>query len=183
MLLSSCIPDMLKRCFPLVRRGSTASRRTVGDVGHPQPVELKDAKVPLDQIGRQNYLFPRCRGSHEASARDPSQPRQAHQPRHALATDVNVVLQGELGVDARNSVALLREAVDGVNLRGQPHVLQGALTGWPMTPSVITARRDSEQSAHDPYPVGGLICLYESVERFVFGALSWAVGSRTGAPG
>ena len=130
--------------------------------------------MPLNQIGRQNHLFSRCRGPHEASARDASQPRQPHQPRHALAADVNAVLQGKLRVDAWSSVALLREAMDGVNLRGQPHVLQGALAGWSMTPSVITARRDSEQSAHDPYPVGGLICLYESVERFVFGALSWA---------
>jgi hypothetical protein len=77
-------------------------------------------------------------------------------------------------VDAWSSVALLREAVDGVDLRGQPHVLKGTRTSWSITPSVIPARRNPEQSAHDPYPVGGLVCLYESVERFVFGALSWA---------
>jgi len=146
----------------------------VGDVGHPEPVELEDPKVPLDQIGRQNHVFFRRRGPYEASPRYASQSRQPHQPGHALAADVNAVLQGKFRVDAGSSVALLREAVDGVNLRGQPYVLKGALTGWSIAPSVIAARRDPEQSAHNPYPVGGLVCLYESVERFVFGALSWA---------
>lgn len=130
--------------------------------------------MPLDEIGRKNHVLFRRRGPYEASPRYASQPRQPHQPGHALAVDVNTVLQGKFRVDAGSSVALLREAVDGVNPRGQPYVLKGALTGCSIAPSVIAARRDPEQSAHNPCPVGGVVCLCESAERFVFGALSWA---------
>ena len=107
------------------------------------------------------------------SVRHPSGTVSVMPPEWCPPSRRNRVRHGPVhAVDAWSSVALLREAVDGVDLRGQPHVLKGTRTSWSITPSVIPAHRNPEQSAHDPYPVGGLVCLYESVERFVFGALS-----------
>lgn len=146
----------------------------VGIVRHPEPVEFLAAKLLLDQMGRQDHVIFRRPGSHEAPAGEASHFRQPGQLRRALAADMNAMLRGKLRVDALNSVAFLREAVNGVDLCSQPDVLKITRTDWSITPSVISACRDPEQSAHDSYAAGGLVRFYESVERFVFGAFCGA---------
>ena len=54
MFITTCIPDMLKRCFPLMRRGPTASRRTIGDIRHPDLVRVTDIKVAFYEVGNED---------------------------------------------------------------------------------------------------------------------------------
>jgi hypothetical protein len=52
--------------------------RDVGDVGYPEPIELSDAEVAIDQIRRQHRMnIGRC-GAYEAPARHATQSRGAH---------------------------------------------------------------------------------------------------------
>ena len=48
MFKTPCIPSMPKRCFPTMRRGSTTSRRTVGDVSHPEPIRAVRVELPIN---------------------------------------------------------------------------------------------------------------------------------------
>ena len=89
MLLSSCIPDMLKRCFPLVRRGSTASRRTVREVGDPQLIGPGGHELPMNAIQRSISDIRREGRALLAPPNDATQPVSAHQPLDRAASDWN----------------------------------------------------------------------------------------------
>ena len=80
---------MKRATTTLTRTARDDARLTRFEVLDQQPIELEDVKVPLDQIRRQNDVLFWRRGAHEAPARDAAQSRRAHQPRNALATDVN----------------------------------------------------------------------------------------------
>src|SRR6516162_9205488 len=77
-------------------------------------------------------------------------------------------------MNTRRSIALARDAMDTMDLRRQGDILDRSPAQRPFIPSIKTARRDFEQPAHDPYRIGGLVRLHESVEFFVLGAVSWA---------
>src|ERR1700730_14679930 len=149
-------------------------RRNIGNISHPEPIELVDLKVPIDQIRREIRVNIDHRGAHEAPARHPAQARRTHQARDALFTDVNVVIVGELRMDPRHAVGFARAAVDGMNFRAQGDVLERPLRQRALIPGIKTARRNSEQSAHQSYRKLRLVRFHESVEGFVFGATSCA---------
>src|SRR6266478_3488725 len=87
---------------------------------------------------------------------------------------IHAELAQEHGMDARDTVALARLAVDRMDLRRQCNVLKRTVRERALIPRIKTARRDPEQPAHHPYRIGGLVRFHESVEGFVFGATSWA---------
>src|SRR6202521_6218808 len=61
-----------------------------------------------------------------------------------------------------------------MDLRGQGDILERPLRQRALIPGIKTARRNSEQSAHQSYRKIGLVRFHESVEGFVFGATSCA---------
>src|ERR1700676_1549945 len=61
-----------------------------------------------------------------------------------------------------------------MDLRGQGDILERPLRQRALIPGIKTARRTSEQSAHQSYRKLRLVRFHESVEGFVFGATSCA---------
>jgi hypothetical protein len=51
-----CIPNMLKRCFPLMRRGPTASRRTVREVSGSDRVHRRRRRFDAPGLGESRHL-------------------------------------------------------------------------------------------------------------------------------
>jgi hypothetical protein len=84
----------------------------VGDVRAPQPVHSGRVEVARDKVwGGPDALHTDRR----AAATATNQTRQAsvaHEPLHALATDVDVVLQGQLGMHPGRPVGLQVQGVD-----------------------------------------------------------------------
>ena len=75
MFITPCIPHMLKRCFPSMRRGSTTSRRTIRNIARP------DLVGPLDRNAREQIRID-CRPARwDAGARPSVQRLNAH-PAH-----------------------------------------------------------------------------------------------------
>src|SRR5580700_7817816 len=174
MFITPCIPHMLKRCFPSMRRGPTASRRTVGDIRHPQSIRRGGIEAALHQIDRflglriglcRDDIPPQCCAL---------EPGSAHQPRHALAPDTNTVIVGQLGMDVRRAVRATRTTVNHCNLAGQHQIDALALAHRPIQPGVEAAPRNLEQSAHGPDRVDGLVHFDEPEERFEVASLSVA---------
>src|SRR6266853_3424761 len=148
--------------------------RDVVNISHREAIELVDLKVPIHQIRRQIGVNIGHRGAHEAPTRHSAQAGRAHQTLHALFANVNAVIIGELRMDARHPVAFARSAVDRMDLRSQGDILERPLRQRALIPGIKTARRNSEQSAHQSYRKIGLVRFHESVEGFVFGATSCA---------
>jgi hypothetical protein len=86
---------------PSKRRGSTTSRRTVGDVGNPQFVGIFRIKAPIHQIHRLLRSLVAHRGDYEPMRPHPLQMRGTHQSRHTFAADADTVVIGELRMDHR----------------------------------------------------------------------------------
>src|SRR5260370_13858646 len=102
---------MLKRCFPLMRRGSAASRRTVRHVSEPERVRLICREVPLHQIRCVMLRSPwSCRAA-EAPLLHTLQACSAHHTRDTFAPHTDPVGLTQLHVNARRTVGAVVEAL------------------------------------------------------------------------
>ncbi len=142
MILHRPAHDLARASIPHHRQvQESCPRGGVGNIGYPESIEFADTEVPIDQIRRQNGMSIGHGGAHEAAARDPAQAPRAHQTRHPLAPNMQAVLIGELGMNARDPIAPVRAPMDLVDLRRQRDVLQRPLRQRALIPSIKSAHR------------------------------------------
>lgn len=77
-------------------------------------------------------------------------------------------------MDARCAIGLSGATMDRLDLRGQREVLQRSLRRRSIPPGIKPAGRDTQQPAHRPDRIGGLIRFHEPEERREFGTVSCA---------
>ena len=134
--------------------------------------------------------YPKHRGHTTAGAMDAAAGVDAHdaptpaclqnRPEGGFAQAPTVVLIGQLGVNTRRPVRVVRTPVDRMDQGREPDVLHGPGRQRPPRPRIESAGGDAQQPAHDPNRIGGLIRFHEPEDRFVFGAVSCAnPGMRT----
>src|ERR1700748_2109001 len=82
---------MLERCFPLMRRGPTASRRTESEGAHPQLIRPRGHKAPLHAIKRLSLRLVRNGCARPATAHNASEAFLAHQSLDRAARHRNVL--------------------------------------------------------------------------------------------
>src|SRR5260370_16115321 len=173
---------MLKRCFPLMRRGSAASRRTVRHVSEPERVRLICRKVPLHQIRCVMLCSPWPCGAAEAPLLHTLQTCSAHQTRDAFAPHADPVGLTQLHVNARRTVgAVVGALVDLLDQRSELNISAPSRRQRPIVPVIEPRQRHLKQPAHETHRVEVLVRPHDSECRFEFGAVSWAVGSSAGA--
>src|SRR6185437_1725578 len=165
---------MLKRCFPLLRRGSTASRRTIGHIGNPQGIATICNEVTIDQVRCPPLSCAAARGAPESAFLHPFQTRSTHQACDALASDTHVVSLAQLCMHSPGPVRVMRTLVNRVDQRAQFHILAGVLRHRSILPVIESARGDLQQPAHHTHRKGAVVRLYEFEERFAFGTVSCA---------
>ena len=166
MLITPCIPHMLKRCFPSMRRGSTTSRRTVRNVCDPQSVGIFCIKTSIHQIDRLLRSVVSSRSDHEPMWPHALQMRCTHQACNTFAADSNTMVITELRMNHRRSVRSVRAAVDRMNFAGQIQIVSRPRTRRSILPHVKTTGRYAEQPTHHLHRIGGLVGHHESEERF-----------------
>ena len=88
--------------------------RHVGDVGDSESIRTLGAEAPADLVQRAVGLGVRDGRGDELRRRPPLQSGRPHEPRHALASDPDSVIVGQLRVDARRTVRATRTPVDRV---------------------------------------------------------------------
>ena len=96
----------------------------VGDVSGPQHVRTRRVEVALDEVGGRGDPGDPDRGLPPLSRPDACDTGGFHQPGDALASDPDVVLELELGVDPRRPIHPATGVVDLPDPLGQPHVAQ-----------------------------------------------------------
>jgi hypothetical protein len=92
-----------------------------------------------------------------AAADHPRQPGVAHQPRDALATDTDLVVEAQLGVHARRAVRAAAVAMDRLDQPQQLGVLARAARRRALLPGMKARARDLEHVAQQRDRVTGLL--------------------------
>ena len=97
----------------------------LGDVSNPQPVRPGRHEVALDQVRRWRGGRVATRGAAAPAAMHALQAVLAHQPGDALAADVDVQAQPQLGVDTRRAIGPTAARGNGTDLLGEVGIVQG----------------------------------------------------------
>lgn len=151
-----------------LRRGPTTSRRTVGDIRHPQSIRRRRLKVSPNQIlGRLHLRITLC-GRDEPASTHTAQRGGAHQARDSRA------MMTQLGMYARCTVGAMRVPMDRLNLCGEPNAIPSLVRQAALSPGIQPALGDLEQPAHRCDRIVDLIHAHESEECLEFGAVSCA---------
>jgi hypothetical protein len=100
---------------PSTRRGSTASRRTIRQIGHPEFIGTPHGELSLHQIRRPVLTgITHCR-AHKPTFLNAPQPGVTHQSRDSLTCHMHALTQNQLGMHPRSSVGALRTLMNGSN--------------------------------------------------------------------
>src|SRR3990172_2721081 len=148
--------------------------RDVGDIRHPQLIGTVGLELAIDQVTGHGVGRVADRRAHEALWHHAAQARGAHEARHALLADEDAMIVGEFSVDVRRAVCTPRASMDRVDPRRQSDVHARTRRQWTLIPCIEATRGYFEQSAHDPYRMGGLVRLHESEQRFGIAGFSFA---------
>jgi hypothetical protein len=108
----------------------------------------------------------------------PSHSPSLHQAlcyRSASSKCGTAVIIGELGMDVGCPVGIARTMVDRPNAHHQFDISALTRRHPALIPGVKAALGNLQQSAHDPYRMGGLVRLHESEERFGVAGFSFAI--------
>jgi len=138
----------------------TGPRRDVRDVGDPELIRPASSEPPLDQIGRWAGRGVPDRRVELLPATHAPQPCHAHQPRDALAPDVDPVGR-QFGVHARGAVDPARLAVDDLDLGAQLEVRLGPRGERSLPPGVVPAGGDAQRPARGGDAVHRLMRAHE----------------------
>src|SRR5580704_12510614 len=122
------------------------ARPDVRDVADPHGIRARRLEVTIEQVGRNRQRVIRVGRRLVLASALGSQTRFAHQPSHALTTDMNP-LATQLVVHPRRAVAAAKLGEDATNRHKQCAILNGPLRVPLALPFVVSARRDPEHSA------------------------------------
>src|SRR5580658_2489560 len=140
--------------------------RNVGDISHPQTIWTLTVEAPLHQIHRGLITHIGLRRHDKTTQRRSTQARRTHQACHALATNADGVIIGQLRMNVRRAVGPARAPMNRLDLAGEPQILSLTRAHRSIAPCIEPAPRYSQQSAHKPDRVGGLVRFHEPEERF-----------------
>ena len=144
----------------------TGPGRNVGDIGDPQSIGAVGVELPLDEVYGRLRLGIGPRRNHKPTQRRAPKARRSHQARHALATDADPVIVGQLGLHVRRSIRVARASLYRFDFRRQDQIRSGPMAHRAILPRIEPAPQDPQQAAHRPNRMGGLVRLHEPEERF-----------------
>ena len=119
----------------------------LGDVSNPQPVRPGRHEVALHQVRCWRGVRVATRGAAAPAAMHALQAVLAHQPGDALAADVDVQAQTQLGVDTRCAIGPTAARVNGADLLGEVGVVQGPPRRRPSGPGVVAGACHTQHAA------------------------------------
>jgi len=112
--------------------------RHVGDVRRPRLVRVGRTKVALNQVRSDPDALKPNRRAPALTRQQPGDTGRLHQPLHALTSDVDVVLEPQLGVNPPDAIGAVRAGVDLLDLLDQERVGQRSVR-WRATLPVMKA--------------------------------------------
>jgi hypothetical protein len=115
----------------------------LGDVGHPQLVDIQSRELSLDQIvSRRDALDP----FHRRRARKPGNAGLLHERRDQALTHPHVASLGQLGMHPTRAVSAAALGVNVFDQRGKPFATHLRRSEWAIAVNVIARTRDAEYS-------------------------------------
>ena len=136
----------------------------IGDIGHPYAAWPIRCELPPHQVGRHSLRRVAAGGCDPLAAVNSLDTGLAHQPGHPLAAHRHTLSQ-QLRVEAGHPICASRPAVDVHDPVPECPIRHLPNRGAAPEPCVVAGGGDTQQLAHAPHRIGGLISFHEPKRR------------------